>query len=116
MDAPRSTFCRTVASPDASLHLYTFDLLTLRGEYLIRERLETRCELLRTKVMSLLPDSIRYSETMEASPGELIEAVREQGFEGTVAKRRDSVYKPGQRSAAWQKMRVLQRGDFVIGG
>ncbi|MEA2648728.1 MAG: hypothetical protein QOG61_1163 [Candidatus Binataceae bacterium] len=37
---------------------------------------------LRTKVMSLLPDSIRYSETMEASPGELIEAVREQGFEG----------------------------------
>jgi bifunctional non-homologous end joining protein LigD len=27
------------------LHLYTFDLLTLRAEYLIRERLETRCEL-----------------------------------------------------------------------
>jgi bifunctional non-homologous end joining protein LigD len=42
--------------------------------------------------------------------------VREQGFEGIVAKRRDSPYKPGQRSAVWQKMRVLQRRDFVIGG
>ena len=66
--------------------------------------------------MPLLPDSIRYSETMEASPGKLIEAVREQGFEGIVAKRRDSAYKPGQRSAAWPKMRILQRRDFVIGG
>ena len=82
----------------------------------MREPLEGRRELLRTKVMPLLPDSIRYSETMQASPAELIEAVREQGFEGIVAKRRDSVYKPGQRSAVWQKMRMLQRRDFVIGG
>jgi bifunctional non-homologous end joining protein LigD len=66
--------------------------------------------------MPRLPDSIRYSETIEASPAQLIEAVREQGFEGIVAKRRDSAYKPGQRSAVWQKMRVLQRRDFVIGG
>jgi bifunctional non-homologous end joining protein LigD len=42
--------------------------------------------------------------------------MREQGFEGVVAKRGDSAYKPGQRSAVWQKMRVLQRRDFVIGG
>jgi hypothetical protein len=40
--------------------------------------------------MPLLPDSIRYSETLEASSAELIEAVREQGFEGVIAKRRDS--------------------------
>jgi ATP-dependent DNA ligase len=36
--------------------------------------------------MPQLPDSIRYSETLEASRAELIEAVREQGFEGIVAK------------------------------
>jgi ATP-dependent DNA ligase len=41
--------------------------------------------------MPLLPDSVRYSEKLEASPAELIEAVGEQGFEGIVAKRRDSV-------------------------
>jgi ATP-dependent DNA ligase len=61
-------------------------------------------------------DSIRYSETLQASPAELIEAVREQGFEGIVAKRRDSLYEPGKRSGAWQKMRVLQSREFVIGG
>jgi ATP-dependent DNA ligase len=63
--------------------------------------------------MPLLPDSIRYSETLDASPGELIEAVREEGI---VAKRRASRSEPGQRSAGWQKMRVLHRRDFAIGG
>jgi ATP-dependent DNA ligase len=100
----------------SELHFYAFDLLILDGKDLTREPLEIRRELLRTKVMLLVPDSIRYSETMEASPAELLEAVREQGFEGIVAKRRDSAYKPGQRSAVWQKMRVLQRRDFAIGG
>jgi bifunctional non-homologous end joining protein LigD len=40
--------------------------------------------------MPLLPESIRYSETLQASPAKLIDAVREQGFEGIVAKRRES--------------------------
>jgi bifunctional non-homologous end joining protein LigD len=66
--------------------------------------------------MPLLPDSIRYSETLEASPAELIEAVREHWFEGIVAKRRDSLYEPGKRSGAWRKMRVHQKRDLVIGG
>lgn len=100
----------------SELHLYAFDLLTVRSRDLTRKPLEERREILRAEVVPLLPDSIRYSETLEASPAELIEAVREQGFEGIVAKRRDSAYKPGQRSAVWQKMRVLQRRDFVIGG
>jgi bifunctional non-homologous end joining protein LigD len=98
------------------LRLYAFDLLALRGRDLTREPLKARREILRAEVMPLLPDSIRYSETLEASPAELIEAVREQGFEGIVAKRRDSLYEPGKRSGAWQKMRVHQKRDLVIGG
>jgi DNA ligase D-like protein (predicted ligase) len=98
------------------LQLYVFDLLILRGKDLTQQSLEKRRELLCTKVMPLLPDSIRYSETLKASPAELIEAVREQGFEGIVAKRRDSLYEPGKRSGTWQKMRVLQSREFVIGG
>jgi bifunctional non-homologous end joining protein LigD len=42
--------------------------------------------------------------------------VKAQGFEGLVAKRRNSIYEPGQRSGAWQKMRVNQGQEFVIGG
>ena len=33
-----------------------------------------------------------------------------------VAKRRDSHYEPGLRSGAWQKMRINQGQEFVIGG
>src|SRR6478752_9345626 len=38
------------------------------------------------------------------------------GFEGIVAKRRDTVYEPGLRSGAWMKMRVNRGQEFVIGG
>jgi len=33
-----------------------------------------------------------------------------------VAKRGDSLYEPGRRSGAWQKMRVNRGQEFVIGG
>jgi bifunctional non-homologous end joining protein LigD len=99
---------------ETELQFYVFDLLILRGKDLTQQSLEKRRELLLTKVPRL-PDTIRYSETLQASPAELIEAVREQGFEGIVAKQRDSLYEPGKRSGAWQKMRVQSR-EFVIGG
>jgi ATP-dependent DNA ligase len=38
------------------------------------------------------------------------------GLEGLVAKRRDSRYESGERSGAWQKMRVNQRQELVIAG
>jgi hypothetical protein len=42
--------------------------------------------------------------------------VKAQGLEGLVAKRRDSRYEPGQRSGAWQKVRINRGQEFVIGG
>jgi ATP-dependent DNA ligase len=94
-----------------------FDLLTLRGKDLTRGPLEEHREILRAEVVPRLPDSIRYPKTLEASPAELIEAVREQRIRGhRRAKRRDSPYKLGQRSVVWQKMRFLQRRDFVLDG
>ena len=38
------------------------------------------------------------------------------GYEGVVAKRRDSLYQPGQRVAAWRKVKPVRSGEFVIGG
>jgi hypothetical protein len=46
----------------------------------------------------------------------LIQSVKAQGLEGLVAKRRDSMYEAGQRSGAWQKMRINRGQEFVIGG
>jgi bifunctional non-homologous end joining protein LigD len=53
---------------------------------------------------------------LEATLPDLIASVKAQGLEGLVAKRRDSRYEPGQRSGAWQKIRVNQTQEFVIGG
>ena len=39
-----------------------------------------------------------------------------QELEGVVAKRLSNVYEPGLRSGHWQKMRVNQGQEFVIGG
>jgi hypothetical protein len=62
--------------------------------------------------MPLLPDSIRYSETMEASPTELIQAVREQRFRGHPREAARQSIRAGH-SGAWQKMRVHQKRDHV---
>jgi ATP-dependent DNA ligase len=113
---PSFNVLQNYRKPESKLHFYAFDVLTFRRKDLTQISLEKRREILRAKVMPRLPDSIRFSETLDASPAKLIEAVREQGFEGIVAKRRESMYESGRRSGAWQKMRVLQRRDFAIGG
>jgi len=42
--------------------------------------------------------------------------VKTPGLEGLVAKRTNGKYEPGQRSGAWQKMRVIQGQELVIAG
>lgn len=49
--------------------------------------------------------------------GPATEAVaREHGLEGVVAKRTNSVYRPGQRSDDWRKVRFVRAGDFAVVG
>jgi bifunctional non-homologous end joining protein LigD len=47
---------------------------------------------------------------------ELLDAARERGLEGLVAKRRDSRYEPGRRSRAWRKVKIRRRQELVVGG
>jgi bifunctional non-homologous end joining protein LigD len=93
-----------------------FDVLVLAGKDVMRERLDARRALLEKFVLPLLDEPVRYSQELPASLPDLIEAVKEQGLEGLVAKKRSSRYEPGKRSGAWQKMRVNRSHDFVIGG
>ena len=55
-------------------------------------------------------------DDLKAAPHELLAAVRAQGLEGIIGKRKDSVYEPGKRSGAWIKFRVNAGQEFVIGG
>ncbi len=104
------------AGSEYSPVFYVFDLLILGGEDLRNEPLEVRRKLLWTKVMPRFAEPIRFSETLHASAAEVVRAVREQGLEGVIAKRRGSPYQPGRRSGAWVKLRVNQGQELIIGG
>ena len=80
------------------------------------EPLTKRRELLEKHIFPKMDDPVRYSPVLEGSLKDLVQSVKAQGLEGLVAKRRASRYEPGFRSGAWQKMRVNQGQEFVIGG
>ena len=100
----------------ATLVYYVFDVMILAGRDVMNEPLAKRRELLRDRVLAELDEPIRESPELEASLPDLIASVKASGLEGLVAKRRDSRYEPGQRSGAWQKMRINRGQPFVIGG
>jgi DNA ligase D-like protein (predicted ligase) len=101
---------------DTPLQFYVFDLLHLTGKNLRDRTLDERRALLRAKVMSRMPPEISLSETLEAPAAEIVAAVKKEGLEGVIAKRRDSRYEPGRRSGAWVKMRINKGQELVIGG
>ncbi len=103
-------------SSKAPLLYYVFDVLTIRGRDVMTEPLSSRRELLEREILPKLGEPIRASAVLDASLPDLIHAVKAQGLEGLVAKRKNSRYESGQRSGAWQKMRVNQGQEFAIGG
>jgi bifunctional non-homologous end joining protein LigD len=94
-------------------NFFAFDLLYLDGYDLRRTPLVERKQLLE----SILPPdpAIRYSEHFPGKGQELLEAVREKGLEGIVAKQAYSRYE-SKRSREWVKLKVVSQQDFVICG
>lgn len=113
---PSFNTLQNFGSAGAPVVYYTFDVLVLEGRDVTSEPLSRRRELLRQHVLPKLREPIRESPALNASLPDLIAAVRAQGLEGLVAKRLDSRYESGKRSGAWQKMRLNQGQEFVIGG
>jgi bifunctional non-homologous end joining protein LigD len=97
----------------AAILFRAFDAPVLAGADLRIKPLATRREMLRA-LISKPSDTIRFSETFDASASELMAAVRSDGLEGAVAKRRDSIYKPGDRSGYWVKVRANRNQELVL--
>jgi len=95
------------------VHLYVFDLLYLDGFDLRRVPLIERKRLLQkiVKPFTLL----RVSEHFENSGEELLEAARQSGLEGLIAKCATSVYE-SRRSRNWLKLKLTSEQEFVIAG
>ena len=102
-------------TPDRSIFIvyYIFDLLYLDGYSLLRVDLEERKRLLAEAVRP--NELLRISEHFVGNGTALLAAARQQNLEGIVAKRRKSCYIE-KRSREWQKIKITQRQECVIGG
>lgn len=61
-------------------------------------------------------DLISVSRFIENDGIKLFELVKEKGLEGTVAKRKDSLYWQGKRTKDWVKCKIMSTDDCVICG
>ena len=113
---PSFNALQNAVSSEVTIAYYVFDLMMLAGRDLTRETLDVRRKLLEQNVLPKLAEPVRYLGELRAPLRDLIHSVKQQSFEGLVAKRRESRYEPGLRSGAWMKMRVNQGQEFVIGG
>ncbi len=93
---------------------FAFDLLHLDGFDLQKAPLSERREVL----SRLVANTGQVSQVMviPAKQEEAFAAAVGAGFEGIIAKRDDSRYEAGKRSANWLKRKALDRDTFVVAG
>ncbi|MBO4159962.1 non-homologous end-joining DNA ligase [Micromonospora antibiotica] len=90
-----------------------FDVLRLRGEDLTGWPYHER----RAALDGLGLGAARWAVPPCFTDGAATyQAAGEHGLEGVLAKRADSVYRPGVRSPDWVKVKLEVTGDFVVGG
>jgi bifunctional non-homologous end joining protein LigD len=95
------------------IQYYVFDILWLDGHDLKELPLTTRKGILQQLVRG--NDVIKFSDSFDNGE-HLYEEMRDRGWEGVVAKRKDSPYIENDRSANWLKFPVKRMDEFVIGG
>jgi bifunctional non-homologous end joining protein LigD len=88
--------------------------LWLDDEWLIGCPQHERTRILGT--LGLTGPAWQTAPMLDATPAELVEACRNVGLEGFMAKKLDAPYQPGKRSPVWSKIKCSQRREFVVGG
>ena len=96
---------------------YAFDLLELDGEDIARLPQLERKERLERLLSRLPADApVAYSEHIVGRGEEVLQAMRDGGHEGVIAKSPTARYYGGDRSTAWLKVKRVQRQEFVVLG
>jgi bifunctional non-homologous end joining protein LigD len=90
-----------------------FDLLYLDGRSLLRAKYRDRRKLLETLGSA---GGLNVPDLLSGDGAEALKYSREQQWEGVIAKKRDSTYQPGRRSASWVKDKYWNTQEVVIGG
>lgn len=93
---------------------FGFDLLEIDGTSLIGRSYDVRRRLL--AVLDLEGDHIEVPPALEGDVHQALRFTREQDWEGIIAKRGESVYRPGARSAHWLKIKNQRMQEVVVIG
>ena len=109
----RSQGRQTTPRRDLPILYFVFDLIYLDGYDLRKVRLEQRKRVLREIVTD--SEMVRYSDHFAGSGNALFGVAKQKGLEGIIAKKANSCYEE-RRSREWQKIKITQTVDCVIGG
>jgi bifunctional non-homologous end joining protein LigD len=93
-----------------------FDLLRVGGEDLTTRPLTARRERLEQIFGPARSPLLRLSAWVVGDARQLYRDALDRGWEGLIAKHRDSQYRPGKRSHDWRKIKIVHRQEFVVGG
>ncbi|MBA2536657.1 MAG: DNA ligase D [Actinobacteria bacterium] len=97
-----------------ALVYYVFDLLELEGEpFIDRPFTERRARL--AELLDRGNPGVQLSEAFDDGEA-LLEAAKERGLEGVIAKQAGSLYQPGKRTRDWLKVKTHGRQEFLIAG
>lgn len=96
------------------LIFYVFDVMYANGRNLCDEPLSVRREILRSVLKQT--DVVKIVTGLGEDGFKAYKACVEIDLEGIVAKRMDSVYRPGYRSSDWVKIKSFKSAEFLICG
>lgn len=97
-----------------NLIYYVFDILEYKKKDLRELPLIERKKILK----KALPDlqHVKFSDHVEEHGKDFYELAKKQDLEGIIAKHKKSTYEEGFRSDYWQKIKLTQEQEVVIGG
>jgi len=111
----RSSFSDLQSNRPSGRTVYcAFDVTRLLGRDTTELALRDRTDLL-ARVVQVSGPLVSMPETLEGDPEDLLRQACAAGWEGLIAKRASSPYRPG-RSGDWRKLKCTARQEFVIGG
>jgi ATP-dependent DNA ligase len=111
---PNFNLLQNFRAAESHIMYYVFDVLVHKGHDLTHIPLAERRDILRSIIEP--KEHLDLSAVVaDRTAAEMLTFVREQGLEGVIGKRADSVYQPGQRSGLWVKHRVSLGQEFVVG-
>ena len=100
-------------SPSA---LIAFDILLDGKRSLIDEPWRVRREHLEALLRpAMQTDTLRISDVGDDGAA-MLRSARHHDWEGIIAKEREALYKPGDRTRSWLKLKIERRQEFVVGG